>query len=426
MDNNPTNRVVTVVEGRNENKKIVDDFTEAAKKRGWSCQCIGYVNSDLLARYDLSSLPLDFVVFRSLTNNNYAEAERLLFYLKRNHRFVINADAAGSRCATSDKHFQQGLFLLDPFLKDYALPTFESKSKDNVMSYIEGKRVHFPILLKSRYGTTGKDILLIRNEAELEKVEDFDGYVIEQYVEPECDWRVFVIGGTAVGIMRKRGNPAHPEDFSAWSGGYERFVETDPDTIEILSKIACRAADVSRLEYTGVDIVREAGTKKLYLLETNFAAGWMNFTPITKIDIPELVIDWFEDLDDARKDPIHVSVKRYIEKRRQHLSRETNELYDKILDGDKGVIEKAKTMFKDMDRRYLYDSGMIFDKLISAYERLADGAELSDQDKMLIDEIESMPFSWAGNFIGPELGTLEEGAILSALYLYILGKTDKV
>ena len=43
-----------------------------------------------------------------------------------------------------------------------------------------------------------------------------------------------------------------------------------------------------------------------------------------------------------------------------------------------------------------------------------------------VDEIEQMPLSWAGNFIGPELGTLEEGAILSALYLFILGKTKKV
>ena len=260
------NQILTVVEGREKNQQIVDDFKKAAENRGWGFRHIDRLNSDLIARYDFADIPLDNVVFRELTHNNYVEAERLFFYLKKNHKIVMNADAAGARAATSDKHFQQGLFLLDPFLKEYALPTFEAKSKANVMSYINGGRVHFPILLKYRYGTAGRNIILIKNEADLDKVKNFNGLLIEQYVEPECDWRVFVIGGTPVGIMRKQGDLNHPENFEAWSGGRKKNLETDPDTIEILSKIACRAADVSKLEYTGVDILRDAKTKYYFVL----------------------------------------------------------------------------------------------------------------------------------------------------------------
>ncbi|MBR5647541.1 hypothetical protein IKW73_01170 [Candidatus Saccharibacteria bacterium] len=421
------NQILTVVEGRIKNQPIVDDFKRAAENRGWGFQHVSILNSDEIARYDFSDTPLDNVVFRELTNNNYVEAERLFFYLKKNHKIVMNADAAGARAATSDKHFQQGLFLLDPFLKKHALPTFEAKHKLNVMSYIKGDRVHFPILLKYRYGTAGRDIILIKNEAELDKVKSFKGFLIEQYIEAECDWRVFVIGGTPVGIMRKIGDTDHPDNFVAWSGGREKFLEEDQDMIEILGKIACRAAAVSRLEYTGVDILKEKGTGKLYLLETNYAAGWLNFTSATNINIPDLVIDWFVDRAEGLSQPIEKAVKTYIEHRKKYLSRETSAAYDAILKGEKGITEKIAHLFKDEDSKYLYDTGTIFNKLSKAYKDLT---ESKDKDSKKYDglakEIEEMPLSWTGNFIGPEAGTIEEGAILSALYLFLLGKIKKV
>ena len=289
------NKVLTIIEGRPENQKISEDLKAATEKRGWGFRQIKFINSDKLARFDLDDLPLDYVIFRNLTGNNYAEAERLLYYLKKRGSIIMNGEPVGARAATSDKHFQQGLFLLDDFLKDYALPTYEAKNKANVMSYIDGKRVSFPIVLKYRFGTTGKNITLVKNEAELDKIKDFSNLLIEQYIEPECDWRVFVIGGKSVGIMRKTGDENHPEDFIAWSAGRHKFIEEDPETIKILNKIAIRAAEVSGLDYTGVDIIKDAKTQKFYILETNFAAGWMNFIPVTKINIPDFIIDWFEE-----------------------------------------------------------------------------------------------------------------------------------
>lgn len=294
-------RVLTVMEGRETNKQIIVDLEKSAKTRNWEIFHLKGINSDQIARFDFKDIPLDFVLFRDLTYNNYAETERVLEYLKKNKVIGINLNPVGGRASTSDKHFQQGLFMLDPFLKEYALPTFEAKSKENVMSYIKGKRVSFPIVLKYRLGTTGKNITLIRNEAELDKVGSFNGLLIEQYIEADHDWRVFVIGNKAVGIMKKSGDPEHPEDFKTWSAGKTKFREEDPETVEILSKIACRAAEVSGLDYTGVDIIQDKHTKKFYILETNFAAGWMNrFITTTNISIPDLILDYFEEQDVAR------------------------------------------------------------------------------------------------------------------------------
>ena len=419
-------RTLTIIEGREENKKVISDYKKVANNRGWLFKNISGINSDRLARFELADIPLDYVVFRDLSLNNYGESERLLEYLRKNQKVVINANPTGARSATSDKHYQQGLFLLDPFLKQYALPTFEAKSKENIMSYIKGRRVSFPIVLKARYGTAGKNITLVKNESELDKIKNFTNLLIEQYIEIDCDWRVFVMGGTAIGVMRKIGDVDHPDNFIAWSGGRKKTREEDPAVIEILSKIACKAADVSHLEYTGVDIIQDKNTKNYYILETNYAAGWINgFPEATGVNVPDLVLDWLEERGEAKTQSVSRSVKRYISKRKQYLSQAAQEQYNAIINGEKGLAKKCKAQFNNYPTKYLYDTGNIFKKLAEAYTDLTENPKPKDY-KPLIKEIESMPLSWAGNYIGPNLGTLEDGAILSAFYLYILGKTKEV
>ena len=419
-------RTLTVMEGREENAPMVEGFKNAAKKKGWSfCQLLG-INSDKLARFDLDDIPLDYVIFRELSKNNYHEAERVMYWLKTNHKVCINADVAGRRISTSDKHFQQGLFMMDPFIKEYALPTFEAKNKGNIISYIEGERVHYPIVLKDRRGTAGKNITLINCDSDLDKIQDFKDLLIEQYIKPECDYRVFVMGGVAIGTMRKKGNIDNPGDFISWSAGIEKHPEEDPTTLAQLAEIATRAAAISKLEYAGVDILREEGTGKLYLLETNIAAGWPNFIPVTHIDIPMLVLDWMEEIGDNQNLPPSTTVPKYIENRLKYLPASIQESYHQVLDGTPDVLEQYQAVFDKYPNRYLYDAGNIFARLKDAYQTLISSPEKAGDYNQLLTEIESMPLSWAGNFIGPEVGTLHDGAILSALYLFLLHKIKEI
>lgn len=413
-------RTLTVIDNDKRKEAYYDGFEKVAKKHHWRIEWLDAINSDKIARLDFRGIPLNHVIFRDLPKNNFSEAERVLEWLKKNNKISINADnTVGGKSIFADKHFQQGLFLLDPILKEYALPTYEAKFKENVLSYVESKRVSFPIVLKPRRGSLGEGIKLIKNKKELDEIKDFSGLLIEQYIEPECDWRVFVVGGTPVGVMRKTGNPDRPDDFELWSGGYHRSLEKNPDIIEVVGKIACRAAAISHLEYTGVDIIRGKNTNKYYILEANFNAGWFNIPPSIGFSVPELMFNWIKDRSDAKNQSTAESIKRYIKNRKQYLSRKTRENYEKILAGEKGITKKLAEQFKPYPSKYLYDAGLIFKKLADAYEN-----DLPAEN--LIKEIEQMPLSWAGNFIGPEVGVLEDGAILSALYLYLLGKTKKV
>lgn len=420
-------RTLTVIEGRDENAHMVEGFAAAAKRKGWKfCQLLG-VNSDRLARFDLDDTPLDFVIFREMSRNNYQEVERLMVWLKQNHKICINTDITGRRICTSDKHFQQGLFLMDPLLRQYALPTFEAKNKANVIAYTEAKRVHYPIVLKHRRGTTGKDITLIKSETDLDKIKSFRDLLIEQYIEPECDFRVFVIGGVAVGTMRKIGDPKNPGNFEAWSAGREKHLENNPQVLEILCDIATRAAAISRLEYAGVDIVKEAKTGKYYLLETNIAAGWANnFIPTTHINIPELVVDWFAEIADHQDQPFDIAVQSYFDRYKKYLPESIRKTCDQILKGKPVNFEAYQKIFTKYPHKYLYDAGSIFAKLKKAYQKSIVSPEKTGNCQDLLTEIEHMPLSWAGNFIGPEVGTFHDGAILSALYLSLLHKTQKI
>ena len=420
-------RTLTVVEGRVKNLTMVKDFATAAKKRGWDFCQLDLINSDKISRLDFDDIPLDYVIFRDLSRNNYYEAERLLQYLIQRRAIGINMNVTGKRSATSDKHYQHGLFLMDPFLKDYTLPSFEAKSAANVRAYIIWNRVHYPIILKARHGTAGKDIFLIKSDNGLKTIDNFDDLIIEQYIEPECDYRVFVIGGVAVGIMRKSAHSADPSDFKAWSAGREKSAETDPAAIEILSEIATRAAAISRLEYTGVDVLKSKETGEYYILETNYAAGWGNhFISVTKVDIPSLTIEWFEDIDEGRHQSVGVAVSKYINKRLKYLPKRIQDSYKAILNGQPDSIDSYQTIFENYPKQYLYDAGRLFVQLRDAYQDIVAHPKRIKKYTNLIKEIESIPLSWAGNFIGPEVGTLHDGAILSALYLYLLHKSEKI
>lgn len=420
-------RTLTVMEGREENSIMVEDLASAARQRGWGFCQLSSINSDLIARYDFDSIPLDFVIFRELSNNNYHEVERVMYWLKANHKICINCDIAGRRISTSDKHFQQGLFLLDPFLKQYALPTFEAKHYNNVLSYIDGDRVHYPILLKERNGTAGENITLINNQSDLEKVQDFSSSLIEQYIHPECDFRVFVVGGVATTIVHKVGDTNDYSDFESWSGGRQRNLEQNPTLRDRLSEIATRAAAVSKLEYAGIDILKEADSDNLYLLETNIAAGWQNLSKvIPPVEIPLQIIDWLEEISIGRSLPIETAVTRYLSNHIQFLPSRIQSSINQIKQGNPEAIEPYYKIFDNYPQDYLYDAGYIFKQLSDAYLDTVNHPDNASNYHHLIEQIGSLPLSWAGNFIGPKVGTFHDGAILSVIYLFLLHKIREI
>lgn len=425
---NHRRRALTVIEGKPEVSSTAKGFADAAISRGWSFHHLSYIESDCFTNMDLDNIPLDYVIFRGMSRNDRQQISFLVNWLKKKRKIYINAAMVGGRISGQDKYFQQCLFMSDPLLRNHAIPSFKIESKDDVDTHIQKGTLQYPFVLKDRYGACGRDIHLIRRESDLDAIKNYHNLVAERYIRPECDYRVFVIGGVAVGFMRKTGDRNQPDNFRVWSAGREKYPEQDSSVTDILSEIATRSAAIAGIEYAGVDIIKEADTGNYYILENNIAGGWNNgFIEITGVNIPSLTIDWLEQRDKARHQTIAAAVQDYLNIYQKYLPQRIQDDCTAILKGKPYALSPYFNVFHDYPHSYLYDAGRIFVSLATAYQDFTErSVTAADAHRALIKQIESMPLSWAGNFIGPEVGTFHDGAILSAIYLYLLGKIKEV
>lgn len=406
-------KILTVVEGRDENNGVVNDLKDAAHARGWKFRRIVKLSYDDIATGKVQDYFSSYVVWRGLIQSS-AEAEDYLhqMLLERGH-IVMNGQFAGGTQFSSDKCYMYQLLQLDDELKEHALPTFRVATKDYFKAIVERGDISLPCLIKDRYGTAGGGIFYIKD------IDDYDKYAAkynmrlfaaQNLVDIECEWRVFVIGGVAVCIMKKNyGEDIDRLDFTKMSAGYNRGVEDDEQIREIVSDLAVKTAAISKFEYTGIDIVREKGTGKYYVLETNQSAGWQNRVfQFTGIQVAERVMDWFVDMDYARNASHADAIKQYVENRLVYLSERDQKEYENIIGfkRDLGVEEGQKDLFS---------------RILKAYNavRVQEMDKESLQD--LIDEVEQSKLSWAGAFLPVGKGTLHESLVVSAAYVAIQG-----
>lgn len=286
-----------MVEGRSVNMPLVEDFAKTANRRGWAVKVIGGIDYRKIGENDFEDLFSDYVVYRALCPSTVSERERLKEWLRRSGKVVININEAGGVAMSADKFFQHGVMMNEATLREHILPAYLVRNKEEVRELIDEGKMRFPFIIKKVIGTTGKGIVLMRDEAALEKYADgFSDVFVEPYVEADFEWRVFVMGEKAVGVMRKEITETEEVDFRARSRGEKRSKEEDEEILRTVGDLAVAAAKALNEEYAGVDIVREKATGRYYVLESNAGAGWMNhFTEVTGVNIGDKVIDWFEE-----------------------------------------------------------------------------------------------------------------------------------
>ena len=293
------NRVLTLVEGRPENNVIWEDLQPAAAKLGWTLARVDYIDLLRISENRFDDLFSNFVWWRTLSlENSFIEGLRVVRWLETHGRIILNSEenVTGGFAVTSNKFFQQGIFMEDKVLKEYLLSTYEVKTKADLLWLLKEGKISFPLVLKPQHGTTGKGIVFIGNRQDINEYNGPWGEMIAvKYIPSDGDYRVFVIGGKCVGAMHKTWQNKNNHNFRVRSGGEERVGVTNKKQLGILAKIAERAIKISGLDYGGVDIIQDKETGKYYLLEVNSCAGWQNgFVEATGVDPAEEVIKWFE------------------------------------------------------------------------------------------------------------------------------------
>lgn len=418
-------RELTLVEGREPNQNMARELIRTAEKKGWKAKLLKVIPSRDIYSGDLDKLFSDYVVWRGLAQlASQYEIERTIYFLNHSNRVTINTRPEGGRTSTSNKYFQHECFIADEKVREHCLPMYPAFSKMHIMRLISEKKLDYPFVLKPDFGTRGEGILLINSEKDLDNFKgNYSVYSVEPFIKSKYDWRVFVLGGVALGAMRKVGDEDDASDFMAKSGGRKRWKETDQDVLEEIYDLAVRTTAASGLEYAGVDLIRDDDTGKFVVLETNIAGGWQNgFLEATGVHVPTKIVQWLDERADLREGGnISEAVSNYIKVRMGVLSRAGKKNYKDIISFKKKIERDREICNFDIISRDM----PLVRKLSSAYV-LIQNDDITEAEKtkirMFISDIERYEISRYGNFIRKDSGSLEQSLEATAYYLAISSK----
>jgi RimK family alpha-L-glutamate ligase len=232
---------------------------------------------------EVVSLP-DLVMPRTGSATDYY-TQSVLRHLERLHVPVLNN--ADSIEAAKDKMYSTQI------LRQHNIPVPQTMLvRFPVDIELVKKQIGFPCVIKVLSGSYGKGVHLVRDEAGLEELMEFVkslnsplNILIQEYIDhaPGVDLRVMVIGGKAVGTMKRTGKPG---DFKAniSRGGTGESYDLDEEGVFV----ATETAKVLNLDIAGIDLlIDEVGYK---VCEANSAPGFKGFEEFCNVNVAKEII----------------------------------------------------------------------------------------------------------------------------------------
>ena len=174
--------------------------------------------------------------------------------------------------------------------------TLESEAAARAVVRAEASAAR-PLVLKPLFGSQGRGLALIENEAALPPPDAVSGvYYLQHFVSEGSgrwrDWRVFVVGGRAIAAMLRHG--VSWKTNAAQGAACEAF---EPDGQ--MRALAEAAAEAVGAGFAGVDIIRDA-SGRLLVLEVNSNPAWSALQRVTRTRISEvLVADFLSRIAEA-------------------------------------------------------------------------------------------------------------------------------
>lgn len=192
----------------------------------------------------------------------------LIQYCKKNKIFFLNEKYFTSY-QSLDKISQQYFFAENnlPGLRTWFMTDLDKLSDKSV--------IKFPVVAKIAQGSTGKSVYKFNDEKELEdffRLREVDEklYLLQEYHEIDCDYRVLAVDGQVLGVMKRSAQEGEwRTNFSL--GGNVEAAETTPE----IEDIAKNVAEKMGLNYVGIDLLEING--KMHIIETNSLPQFKGF-----------------------------------------------------------------------------------------------------------------------------------------------------
>lgn len=167
----------------------------------------------------------------------------------------------------------------------------------------ELKNFSLPCIIKTTNSRKGLEVGLVKSVADISEfvlahplVVAGTQYILREFIPNDGDLRVFVIGGRAIGAMKR--SPKSGEfraNISQGGSGAVFDLTVRPDIQAMAEKIAT----VRGLDFAGVDVIINSQTDQAYLLEVNDGPQIEGFEKYTGINVAGLMIEYFEHLADV-------------------------------------------------------------------------------------------------------------------------------
>jgi len=277
---------------KNEHDYQVDSLTEKAEKLAVSCQVIVYrylnlyLNNYLKISYKGEKLdPPQSAIFRSAghgeVGSHYVPFRQMLISEWQNKVNILNQQTylryiRLDKLTQHHQLFKAGL----PVIKTYYFTSEDAFSAD---------KIRFPVIVKNKFGSCGRNVFKAESKQELKNILKSQGVVnclIQPFLTTGCDYRVIVIGGRAIGAMKK--TAADGQFLTNFSqGGKVEHVELNKE----LRGWAEGAAKTFDCGYCGIDIMYDESGQG-YILEVNRACQFKGFEQSNGIDVAQKTLDY--------------------------------------------------------------------------------------------------------------------------------------
>ena len=269
----------------------VQILSEEFKKRGYEIQY--FIPSLIKVRIENSSfgdLFDDLNPFGALVRGFGAAITQKIFF----RLDLLSAmEEYGLRLINSRESLEiaSDKFLTSLFLEKNKLPTPKTIVCENPEdAMIAFEELGGDIVIKPLYGSRGVGITRIQDKGFAENVIYTLGqlneiFYLQEFVEHKNrDIRILVIGGKAITGMYRVSD--------SWKTNIHAGATMKPiDLTKEMQTLAIKAAEVTRTEIAGIDIVET--NKGLSILEVNSIPGFTALQKVTEINLAEEMVDYF-------------------------------------------------------------------------------------------------------------------------------------
>jgi tetrahydromethanopterin:alpha-L-glutamate ligase len=172
-------------------------------------------------------------------------------------------------------------------------PTWVTESREQARAFVAAENSNgYDVVLKPLFGSLGAGLRRLSAGVELPDASQCQGvWYLQRLVDTGRgtsgwhDWRVLVVGGSAIAAMIRRG--------ADWVSNVAQGAHCELASLEpALTRVAVTAADAVGADYAGVDLVRDV-QGRWQVLEVNGIPAWRGLQGVSPVDIAGRVADDF-------------------------------------------------------------------------------------------------------------------------------------